>query len=300
MKNVLEAEKVPYFFGLLLVIIGVQFNYIINGVFEVPVIEYSYNVTNEKDTLGFCKGNLIVNNISNGKLIEDFQLKLIHSSHSDSRLIEPNIDAIPPSSMALIDPTFNEDKVLYYPIAKLQPGSRYSLTFKTNDVVNEPKLFFEAKAPVRMMRESWKSYLLKNHIQVNGAIMIALVIVSVLYLIKILKNMKTVTIVTILLLAIPASAYCQCKIKLVRMTKGDSVGVQFTLQVSKDNILTSDENGQLVVPDETYRRYKGSDTHLEIYNNSDKDVYRAPMWTRTRRKLSEYCGQRLVIDDRFK
>lgn len=184
MIEIFKSEKIPYFLIALFTIISLQFNYLVDSVLKIPVIEYKFETKKftKNDTL--VQKSLVIRNISPDKLIQNLHIQLRFESHSKSRLLNPEIDPIPPASIIQKDPKYVEDKLLYYPIQVIQPGLAYELTYYTDEKFNNPIILFECEQPIRLSNQSMFTFIIKNHIKMNALLMILFIFFSIIYIIK--------------------------------------------------------------------------------------------------------------------
>lgn len=188
MLKILKAEKFPYFLTVLFTIIVIQFNYTIDSIFKTPIIEYSYIKTNIKNEEGLFQKILLIKNISTDKSIESFHLQLRYRSRSKIILKYPDIDPIPPATIIQKDPQYTQDKLLYYPIQIIQPEMSYELKFYTDEINENPFLFFNCSQPIRLKEKSLYTWFLRNHILLNLVFMLLFFIISIIYLLKLSKS----------------------------------------------------------------------------------------------------------------
>ena len=188
MFNILNIEKLPYFLTVLLAIIALQFNYTVDSIFKIPILEYNFQSTDIKNKEGLSQKILTVKNISSDKAIENFHLQLRYKSTSSVVLKYPEIDPVPPATIIQKDPQYTQDKLLYYPIQIIQPDMSYELRYFTDDNHSHPYLFFECNQPIKLKEKSFFTWFLKNHILINICFMFLFITLSIFYLLKLPKS----------------------------------------------------------------------------------------------------------------
>lgn len=187
MNNIFTTDKVPYFLTLLFAILALQFNYTLDSMSKIPVLEYDFQEGEKiiEDTL--MQKLLIIKNISNDKTIENLHLQLKYKNNTKSIIAWPDIDAIPPASVIQKDPEYTQNKLVYFPIKIIQPGLSYRLKYFTNDELL-PIVHFQCDKPIKFLEKSFYTFLLRNQFTLNFISMLFFLIISILYIIKISKN----------------------------------------------------------------------------------------------------------------
>ncbi|WP_289665636.1 hypothetical protein [Flavobacterium panacagri] len=186
--NILITDKVPYFLTLLLAILALQFNYTLDSMSKIPVLEYNFQDAKSKAGDTLYHKYLIIKNLSNDKMIENFHLQLKFKNKSRSIILCPDIDAISPAAIIQEDPKFTKDKLAYFKIKLIQPGLSYRIKYYTNEKEINPVMHFECLKPLKIINKSFYTFLLRNQFEINFLSMCLFLILSILYIIKISRN----------------------------------------------------------------------------------------------------------------
>jgi hypothetical protein len=179
--KLLFSDKAPYLLTILFSIIAIQFNYTVNSILKVPIIEYSFQTETSLDSIFSRK--MTLKNISTDKVIKDFHIQLVFGSRSNSVITEPKIDPVPPATIVETDPKSTDNKLAYYPIAIIQPQMSYELKFKSNNTA-DPKFFFATDEPIRMKASSASTFVIRNHIEINVFLMLLFMVLAIFYVLK--------------------------------------------------------------------------------------------------------------------
>jgi|GEM_PF-3796460 len=189
MQSIFKTDKIPYFLTLLFAIIAIQYNYLFDSISKIPTLEYEFTTASDfykKDT--FYRKILTITNISRDKSIMDFHLQLNYVFKSRSKIIYPDIDAVPPAAIIKEDPKYSDDKLVYYPIKLIQPNCSYNLIYLTNTPETIPIISFACDQPINLTKKSTMTFFLKNQILVNFSIMLFFILLSIIYVIKLNKQ----------------------------------------------------------------------------------------------------------------
>jgi len=184
LSDSLKVEKFPYFLTSIFIIISIQFNYIVGKVFDVPILQYQFTTGASAKYGEFYQMYFVVKNLSSDKLINNLNIQLNYIGNSKSLIRSPDIDAIPPASIILNDPTYTRDKLAYYKIQVIQPGLSYRLIYYTNTPESFPIISFECNQPVEFAERSIYTLILDHHILLNFLLMIFLLFMSIVYVLK--------------------------------------------------------------------------------------------------------------------
>ena len=187
MLRILKLDKFPYFLSALFGIVVLQFNYTLDSIFKIPILEYKFE-NGEKtleDTL--TQKILVIKNISNDKIVKEFHIQLKFNNFSSSVITCPDIDAIPPATIIQGDPRYTQNKLVYYHIPIIQPGLSYRLKYFTNEDKIHPILKFECNDPIKIIEKSFYSFFLRNQFKINIYLMFFFILLSIIYILQI-KN----------------------------------------------------------------------------------------------------------------
>lgn len=187
--NLIKLEKAPFLLSIIFAIIAIQFNYIIDNIFETPIIEYEFVESNEVNESGLIRKSLRIKNISTNHQIQNLNLELRAIKNSKQILSEPSISPIPPAFHEYSDnyPTSIKNRILTYFISGIQPGHSYELIFFT-DVTNDPIIHIENSQALTIYESSLYTFILRNKIGINLVLLVTFLSLSIVYLLKLNRS----------------------------------------------------------------------------------------------------------------
>ncbi len=194
MKNIFQAQQVPYFLTLLIAIIGFQVNYLIDSIVNIPAVEYYFekNVIKSDDGTEYYNLNCMVTNLSRKTAFDSLSISLRYKNDYEFTHVE--LIPVPPASRSGLKESLIDKKYAKYTIVKLQPGSVYELnaTVKARKEGSFifPLLYLATEDTLKMKKRSFSTWISKNQLFINFIIILFWIVIVVIYF-KILNKTKS-------------------------------------------------------------------------------------------------------------
>lgn len=172
---ILNQNQFPYLLTVLFVMIGWSLNRIITNLTEAPTIEYSCSIEEKKE--GICYTYSLIN------LSKDNQFdSLMFDLEPEDQVVVVGAEIIThaPASTRVIDRKF-KNNLAKFMIYKFQPGAVYDLVLITDKKVGL-RLSFISKTGIRLAPASFKTWLVKNELEVIVALLLVWISFIFLYL----------------------------------------------------------------------------------------------------------------------
>ncbi|CAN5401851.1 hypothetical protein BH09BAC6_BH09BAC6_28200 [soil metagenome] len=177
--KLLKRERTPWLLTLLVAVVTFQFNYALSGIFKVPVVAYSIQNT----PLSPHNQYLQVTNISSDQPIKDLDIQLRLESAADS-IQDPELIPIAPATLSE-DKSIGGEQFLQFHIDMIQPGLSYKCAWASSKPAVKPFIYFKCSQTIKFEQQSVYTWLLFNHLYVNGFLMLVFIVIIILYLFKI-------------------------------------------------------------------------------------------------------------------
>lgn len=185
-QTMFRAEKVPFFFALLLGALAVQYNYLASYFDDSPIIEYGWETEKvaEGDSCRYI-GTVLLRNLSKGIKYDqlEFHIGWKHRVRSGT-LRNPEVIAQEPASLMSKEEEFT-DELLSYTLYDFQPKAVVKLQFETVQPKEElvlPGIYLSLSShAAQMMEMGITTFLFRNKFVINLVFTILLVAVFAVY-----------------------------------------------------------------------------------------------------------------------
>jgi hypothetical protein len=192
--KILTSKGLPYFLTLMIGAVGFQINYMIKSATETPLIEYDVRKASPETVMGKDPGNkplwryeCELTNITHLTSFNNIRIQMVFPKGVDARIMDPDIDVIPPSSLWNTTARSYNDRIVEYEIERLQPGCQYILSFSSDTSELLPGVYFHAENSVHLQERSIMTQLVRKQSMINVLLLGLFLLLSVGYIVILYK-----------------------------------------------------------------------------------------------------------------